>query len=105
MEPLQQFGISLIQALQTLSPSLDGLMKFFTFLGRIEFYLLIIPFVYWTIDKRLGMRQGWHSSFSSINRVPIGLEESSHWQKNRRTEFHPRTPATHLRSEDTWHAA
>ena len=56
MEPLQQFGISLIQALQTLSPSLDGLMKFFTFLGRIEFYLLIIPFVYWTIDKRLGMR-------------------------------------------------
>lgn len=56
MEPLQQFGISLIQALQTLSPSLDGLMKFFTFLGRIEFYLLIIPLIYWTIDKRIGMR-------------------------------------------------
>jgi len=56
MEPLQQFGISLIQALQTLSPSFDGPMKFFTFLGRIEFYLLIIPFIYWTVDKRLGMR-------------------------------------------------
>jgi membrane-associated phospholipid phosphatase len=56
METLQQFGISLIQALQTLSPALDGLMKFFTFLGRIEFYLLLIPFIYWTIDKRLGMR-------------------------------------------------
>jgi len=56
MEALQQFSISLIQALQTLSPSLDGVMNFFTFLGRIEFYLLIIPFIYWTIDKRLGMR-------------------------------------------------
>jgi len=56
MEPLQQFGIHLIQGLQTLSPQLDGLMKFFTFLGQIEFYLLIIPFIYWTIDKRLGMR-------------------------------------------------
>ena len=56
MEALQQFSISLIQALQTLSPVLDGLMNFFTFLGRIEFYLLLAPFIYWTIDKRLGMR-------------------------------------------------
>jgi membrane-associated phospholipid phosphatase len=56
METLQQFGISLIQALQTLSPTLDGVMFFFTFLGRVEFYLLIAPFIYWTIDKRLGIR-------------------------------------------------
>jgi membrane-associated phospholipid phosphatase len=56
MGTLQQFGIGLIQALQTLSPSLDGLMNFFTFLGRIEFYLIIIPLIYWTIDKRSGMR-------------------------------------------------
>ncbi|MCI0555544.1 MAG: phosphatase PAP2 family protein [Anaerolineae bacterium] len=56
MEALQQFSISLIQALQTLSPALDGLMNFFTFLGRAEFYLLIAPFIFWTIDKRLGMR-------------------------------------------------
>jgi hypothetical protein len=56
MEALQQLGISLTQALQTLSPSLDGLMIFFTFLGRIEFYLLLIPFIYWTMDKRMGMR-------------------------------------------------
>ena len=56
MEAIQQFGISLIQALQTLSPSLDAFMYFFTFLGRIEFYLMIAPFIYWTIDKRLGFR-------------------------------------------------
>ena len=56
MGTLQQIGIGFIQALQTLSPSLDGLMNFFTFLGRIEFYMLILPLIYWTMDKRLGMR-------------------------------------------------
>ena len=56
MEELQQFGISLIGAFQNFSPSLDVFMRFFTFLGRIEFYLLIIPLIYWTIDRRLGIR-------------------------------------------------
>lgn len=56
MDALQQLSISLIQALQTLSPSFDGVMNFFSFLGRIEFYLFIIPFIYWVIDKRLGIR-------------------------------------------------
>jgi hypothetical protein len=31
-------------------------MNLFTYLGRIEFYLLIIPFIYWAIDNRLGIR-------------------------------------------------
>ena len=56
MEAIQQLSISLIQALQTLSPSFDGVMNFFSFLGRIEFYLFIIPFIYWVIDKRLGIQ-------------------------------------------------
>ena len=56
MDALQQFGISLIQGVQTLSPALDGVMNFFTFLGRVEFYLLIIPFLYWAVDKHLGIR-------------------------------------------------
>jgi len=56
MDALQQLSISLIQALQTLSPSLDGVMNFFSFLGRAEFYLVIAPFIYWALDKRLGIR-------------------------------------------------
>ena len=56
MEPLQQLTFVLILALQKLSPALDGVMNFFTFLGRIEFYLLIIPVIYWVVDKRLGFR-------------------------------------------------
>jgi membrane-associated phospholipid phosphatase len=56
MQPLQQLTFVLILALQKLSPALDGVMNFFTFLGRIEFYLLIIPVIYWVVDKRLGFR-------------------------------------------------
>jgi len=56
MDSIYQFGINLIQSLQTLSPSLDNIMQGITFLGRIEFYLIFIPFIYWSIDRRIGVR-------------------------------------------------
>lgn len=56
MDAVYQFGIQLIQAIQTLSPALDGVMNGFTFLGRVEFYLAFIPFIYWSIDRRIGFR-------------------------------------------------
>jgi membrane-associated phospholipid phosphatase len=56
MEKLQEISFVLILALQQLSPALDGVMNFFTFLGNIEFYLIIVPFIYWSVDKRLGFR-------------------------------------------------
>lgn len=56
MDTLQELTYVLILAMQQLSPPLDGLMKFFTFLGTIEFYLIMMPFIYWAVDKRLGIR-------------------------------------------------
>ena len=56
MGALFQFGIRITQSLQTLSPALDGFMNAVSFLGRIEFYLVLIPFIYWTIDRRIGVR-------------------------------------------------
>jgi membrane-associated phospholipid phosphatase len=56
VNPFYSFGIQIIQWLQTMSPALDGVMKFFSVLGRIEFYLLLIPFVYWVVNTRLGFR-------------------------------------------------
>ncbi len=56
METLQQIGIALIRAFQSLSPALDGFMNLFSFIGRIEFYLLVLPFIFWAIDRRLGIR-------------------------------------------------
>lgn len=56
MEPIYNFGIQLIQALQALDPALEVAMSFYTFMGRIEFYLLVIPYIYWVIDVQLGIR-------------------------------------------------
>ena len=53
---LFNLGIQLILVLQTMSPVLDGVMKFFSFLGKVEFYLLVIPFVYWVVNAQLGFR-------------------------------------------------
>jgi membrane-associated phospholipid phosphatase len=56
MEFLFELNTRLVLFLQTLSPALDGLMEVASFLGRIEFYLVLLPFVYWTIDRRIGIR-------------------------------------------------
>jgi len=56
MDTIYQFGISLIQSLQTLSPALDGFMETVSFIGLPEFFLILIPFIYWTIDRRIGIR-------------------------------------------------
>jgi len=56
VNPIYILGIQIIQVLQMMSPAFDGVMKFFTFLGTVQFYLLLIPFVYWVVDARLGFR-------------------------------------------------
>ncbi|KLK89148.1 phosphoesterase PA-phosphatase [Methanoculleus sediminis] len=48
--------IALIQALQTHAAWLEAPMLFFTLLGEPEFYLLVIAFLYWCWDARLGLR-------------------------------------------------
>jgi len=56
MDTLYQFGISVSQWLQTFSPALDSFMELVTFLGTIEFYILLIPLIYWTVNPALGLR-------------------------------------------------
>jgi membrane-associated phospholipid phosphatase len=56
VENLQNIGLLWIASLQNLSPALDGVMYFFTFLGKVEFYLVFIPLIYWLADPRLGFR-------------------------------------------------
>jgi membrane-associated phospholipid phosphatase len=56
MDALQEYGIQLIQSIQILSPGLDGIMEFFTFLGKVEFYMIFITFLYWIVDANLGFK-------------------------------------------------
>ncbi len=54
MEPLYDLGLQASQWLQTNYPQLEGFFRFMSNLGLEEFYLAIIPLLYWSIDKQLG---------------------------------------------------
>ncbi len=55
MDALLEWGIRVILALQS-APGMAGVMHAFTFGGNEEFFLFILPVVYWCVDASLGMR-------------------------------------------------
>ena len=59
MDPILQWGIEVIVAIQTIrSPALDAFFQAITFLGNAEFYLLLAPIFIWSVNYRLGARLG-----------------------------------------------
>lgn len=65
MDPLTTAEVYFISVLQQIGQSWMPLMRFFTFLGKEQFYLLLMPFLYWTIDSRLGIQLGVMLTLSS----------------------------------------
>jgi len=56
MDFLVQNGINWVVAIQSLGSWLELPMKLFTFLGVGDFFFLILPLIYWSVDARLGLR-------------------------------------------------
>lgn len=56
MDGILHWGADVVVWMQHASPALDGLFKALTFLGSEEFYLILLPFVYWCVDRVLGIR-------------------------------------------------
>jgi len=56
MNPILDWGVHFITGLQASAPWLEPPSRFFSFLGTEEFYLFILPFLYWCVDVRLGLR-------------------------------------------------
>jgi undecaprenyl-diphosphatase len=56
MTDLPQASLDLIRWLQQFSPALDPLFHGFTFLGDELFFLVFLPLIYWSIDRRVGAR-------------------------------------------------
>ena len=56
MESLLNWGIDVILWFQQLSPALDTSFKILTSLGDKEFFLLLMPLVYWCLDRQAGAR-------------------------------------------------
>ncbi len=59
MTDLVQWGLAVVQWVQTFrTPILDQFFLSINFLGDEEFYLLVLPILFWCLDKRLGIRLG-----------------------------------------------
>ena len=56
MQPILDFGVRLVVALQGLGNWLELPMKFFSFLGTEDFFMLGLPVLYWCLDSTLGMQ-------------------------------------------------
>jgi membrane-associated phospholipid phosphatase len=56
MHPILDFGVRLIVALQGLGGWLAQPMKFFSFLATEDFFMLVLPILYWCVDSVLGIR-------------------------------------------------
>ena len=56
MESILNWGIDVVLWFQQFSPALDLPFKVLTSLGDKEFYLFLMPLVYWCIDGRAGAR-------------------------------------------------
>jgi membrane-associated phospholipid phosphatase len=54
MEGLLNWGIEVVLWFQQFSPALDFPFNALTFMGDEAFYLLFMPLVYWSIDRRTG---------------------------------------------------
>jgi membrane-associated phospholipid phosphatase len=54
MESLLNWGIEVVIWFQQFSPALDIPFKVLTFLGDKEFYMLLMPMMYWCINRRVG---------------------------------------------------
>ena len=56
MDIVLNWGIEVVLWFQQFSPALDSFFKGVTFLGDKEFFLVLMPLVYWCIDRQAGAR-------------------------------------------------
>ncbi|MCP4417711.1 MAG: phosphatase PAP2 family protein [Chloroflexi bacterium] len=54
MDSFLQFGLDASHWLQTTLPQLESFLKFISTLGIEEFYLILLPLVYWSVHKEAG---------------------------------------------------
>ena len=54
MDAIFDIGLNVTRWLQGTYPQLAGFFSFISSLGETEFYLLLFPLLYWSVDKRAG---------------------------------------------------
>jgi membrane-associated phospholipid phosphatase len=70
-----ELDLSWVIAFQSIGDWLVLPMRFFSYLGTEEFYILVMPLLYWCIDASLGIRVGFMALFTSglnlIIKIPL----------------------------------
>lgn len=66
MQTLIDNGIALVIAFQSLGDWLIAPMRFFSQLGTEEFFFIVLPLIYWSMDAALGIRVGFILSTSTL---------------------------------------
>lgn len=56
MQTLLDGGIAFVIALQGLGDWLIAPMRFFSQLGSENFFFIVLPLIYWSMDAALGLR-------------------------------------------------
>jgi membrane-associated phospholipid phosphatase len=57
MEAAWQWGLDLIRTIQLVhGPTLDAIFKAITFMGEEEFFMIILPLIFWCVDFAVGAR-------------------------------------------------
>jgi membrane-associated phospholipid phosphatase len=60
VEAIWQWGLGVIMLLQEVrTPALDAVFGFFSFMGEEEFYILLLPLLFWSVDFAWGARVGF----------------------------------------------
>jgi membrane-associated phospholipid phosphatase len=66
LESLMPWGCEVLAGIQSYSNEwLVALFTFFTYLGYEEFYLILLPLIFWCIDKQIGIGLGYLSLLSA----------------------------------------
>lgn len=54
MNPILQWGLQVVRHVQALGPAFKAPMLFFAFLGQEEFFLLLMPLLFWSVERKNG---------------------------------------------------
>ena len=75
MEAILQWGVDSIVTIQQIhGPTLDAIFRGITYLGGEEFYLFLLPLLFWCVDFRLGARLAVLFLLSSF--LNVGLKDA-----------------------------
>lgn len=90
MQNLYEWGISIVLMVQGLGEWMLTPMNLISFLGSAEFYLLIMPILYWSIDAALGLRIGVILLSSDVLSyyIKIGFHTARPFWFSRQVESH-----------------